>query len=133
MSRILVSCILFAILFCVSGAEKVGIAGTGAMGNAIGQCLINKGNYVVVWNRTPEKTKTLVDFGAKAVDSISELFKDVDMVIMMVAGDENMRTATGLLRQVGPGLQGKTVVQWTSHEPLSADDQAKYVESQGGR
>eukprot|EP01031_Cornospumella_fuschlensis_P033636 gene33636-40690_t len=133
MFRSLIGAFLLSLYLCVSGAVKVGIAGTGAMGNAIGGCLLRKGYEVVAWNRTPEKTKNIVELGAVAVNSISDLFKDADVVIMMVVGDENMRTATGLLKQVGKGLQGKTVVQWTSHDPLSADDQSKYVESEGGR
>ena len=38
---------------------KVGIAGTGRMGAAIAQRLMERGHELTVWNRTPEKTKAL--------------------------------------------------------------------------
>jgi len=43
---------------------KIGIAGTGRMGTAIAQRLLNVGHEVTVWNRTVEKTQALAAAGA---------------------------------------------------------------------
>jgi len=42
---------------------KVGIAGVGRMGAAIGERLMSVGHQLVVWNRNPEKAKPLVAKG----------------------------------------------------------------------
>ena len=45
----------------------VGVAGLGKMGAAIALHLLETGNQVTVWNRTPEKTASAVAAGAAAV------------------------------------------------------------------
>src|SRR5260221_350486 len=44
---------------------KIGVAGTGRMGAAIAQRLMNLGHELTVWNRTAEKTRPLAAAGAK--------------------------------------------------------------------
>lgn len=48
---------------------KIGIIGTGMLGNAVGLNLLKSGFDVTVYNRTKEKTKELEKNGAKVVDS----------------------------------------------------------------
>lgn len=48
---------------------KIGIAGTGRMGAAIGVRLIGLGHELTVWNRTPEKTTALAAAGAHVAPS----------------------------------------------------------------
>ena len=52
---------------------KVGVAGLGAMGAAVAARLIEVGQDVAVWNRTPEKAKPLGEAGAKIAGSPAEL------------------------------------------------------------
>jgi len=63
---------------------KIGIAGTGRMGSAIGLRLMELGHSVAVWNRTAEKTKALVAAGAKAVASPAALAADSEAVVTML-------------------------------------------------
>lgn len=102
------------------------------MGNALGECLLKNDYSVIGWNRTPSKTKILEDAGASTAIDIVELFEKADTIIMTVVGDTDMKTANELLEQVGKGLKGKTVIQWTTHDPLAAEAQAKLVEAYGG-
>ena len=44
---------------------RVGVAGLGRMGTAIAERLKEVGHDLVVWNRSPEKTKPLADAGAE--------------------------------------------------------------------
>jgi len=52
---------------------KIGIAGLGRMAENIGARLIDQGHALVVWNRTPEKTKALAARGATVVGSPAEV------------------------------------------------------------
>jgi 3-hydroxyisobutyrate dehydrogenase len=62
----------------------IGIAGIGNMGSNIGARLIELGHTLTVWNRTAEKTKPLVEAGAKVAASPAELVGAVDAVITIL-------------------------------------------------
>ena len=63
---------------------KIGIAGTGRMGEAIGFRLVGLGHELTVWNRTPEKTKGLAAAGAKVAASPAALVGAVELVITIL-------------------------------------------------
>jgi 3-hydroxyisobutyrate dehydrogenase len=67
---------------------KVGIAGTGRMGAAIGARLIDLGHELTVWNRTPEKTKALAAAGARVAPSPAGLAGAVEVIITIVTDDK---------------------------------------------
>ena len=52
---------------------KIGIIGTGMLGEAVGQHLLNSNYDVVVFNRTKNKTEKLVLVGATLVKSPREV------------------------------------------------------------
>ena len=72
---------------------NIGIAGVGKMGAAIAARLMEVGNQMTVWNRSPEKTKPLADAGAKIAATPADLAKAVDAVITIlteiVGGDHD--------------------------------------------
>ncbi len=80
---------------------KIGIAGTGKMGTAIGERLMAEGEALVVWNRTSERTRPLADAGAAVAASPVELARAADIVIVIVtdaaAIDATYRGENGLL------------------------------------
>lgn len=80
---------------------NIGIAGLGRMGAAIGTRLMAQGHKLVVWNRTADKTKSLLDAGATAVASPAELVRQVETVITILtdakAIDAVFGGANGLL------------------------------------
>jgi 3-hydroxyisobutyrate dehydrogenase len=67
---------------------KVGIAGTGRMGAAIGERLMDLGHELTVWNRTPEKTKALAAAGARVAPSPARLAEAVEVIITIVTDDK---------------------------------------------
>ena len=71
----------------------VGWIGTGRMGFAMAERLLNAGVNVSVWNRTREKAEPLAEKGAKIVDSVVEL-SDCDIVFTMVAGPDDFIEVT---------------------------------------
>ena len=63
---------------------KIGIAGTGKMGLAIGQRLIGLGHQVQVWNRNSARTEPLVVAGAVRVDQPSALSQQCEIVLSLL-------------------------------------------------
>lgn len=83
-------------------APSVGWIGTGRMGHAMAQRLLDADCDVHVWNRTRAKAEDLASSGATVVDSVAEL-ANRDVVFVMVAADpdlvEVMLGDGGVLRQ----------------------------------
>jgi len=63
---------------------KVGIIGTGMLGNAVGINLLESGFDLTVYNRTKEKINELRNNGAKIVDSPKEVAENSDLIITIV-------------------------------------------------
>ncbi|MGW4205369.1 NAD(P)-dependent oxidoreductase [Streptomyces sp. NPDC004726] len=81
--------------------ERLGWLGTGRMGTVMAGSLLAGGADLSVWNRTASKTAPLVEQGAKAVDTITEL-AGADIVFVMVSASADLIAVTkgegGLLR-----------------------------------
>jgi 3-hydroxyisobutyrate dehydrogenase len=79
---------------------KLGIAGIGKMGAAIAARLVEVGHDVTVWNRTPEKAKTVT--GVKIAASPAQLAQHNEAVISILtdaaALDAVYNGASGLLQ-----------------------------------
>jgi 3-hydroxyisobutyrate dehydrogenase-like beta-hydroxyacid dehydrogenase len=76
---------------------KTGFIGLGHMGSAIAANLVKAGHDVIVFNRTPEKTRPLLDLGARRAGSIADA-SHRDVVITMLADDsalEHVALANG--------------------------------------
>ncbi|CAA9891948.1 3-hydroxyisobutyrate dehydrogenase [Candidatus Methylobacter favarea] len=63
----------------------LGFIGIGLMGKPMTLRLLNAGFKVHVWNRTPEKLKTVTDAGACACAAIAELVKASDVIMLCLA------------------------------------------------
>ena len=64
--------------------KKIGIVGTGMLGEAVGLHLLDVGYDVTVFNRTKTKTNNLKEKGAKVVESPKHVAESSDLVIMVV-------------------------------------------------
>lgn len=64
---------------------RIGFVGTGIMGTPMVMNLIKGGHQVQVWNRTLSKLKGLEEAGAKACHQLSEVGKDVELLIVMLS------------------------------------------------
>lgn len=75
---------------------KVGFIGLGLMGVRMAANLVKNGHDLTVFNRTPDKAKTLVEEGAKAVSSPAEAAVNAEVLITMLADPVAVRkTALG--------------------------------------
>src|SRR5947207_14626945 len=97
---------------------KIGIAGTGRMGAAVASRLLNVGHGVTVWNRTREKTASLVSAGARLAATPADLATQVEIVITVLtdaaAIDATYHGSSGLL---AGEVRGKHYIDMTSVRP----------------
>lgn len=63
---------------------KIGIIGTGMLGNAVGVHLLETGFDLTVYNRTREKTKELENHGATVANSPKQVAENSELVITIV-------------------------------------------------
>ncbi|HEX2771866.1 MAG TPA: NAD(P)-dependent oxidoreductase [Micromonosporaceae bacterium] len=86
---------------------NVAFLGLGGMGSRMAGRLLDTGHQLVVWNRTPERARGLVDRGATAADTPAEAAARADLVITMLADPAALRTVTegsdGVIAGVAPG------------------------------
>lgn len=112
---------------------KVGVCGTGKMGTAIAQRLMNSGHEVAVWNRDRSKTQPLAAAGAKVAASPRELCQACEAVITMVLDDNALdavyRGTDGILS--ADDLSGRIVIDMST--VLPATDAAIAVEVKAKR
>src|ERR671919_2134743 len=70
--------------------HKLGWVGTGRMGYALANRLLDAGCDLAVYNRTRAKAEPLAELGATVVDAPADL-ADRDIVFTMVAGPEDFK------------------------------------------
>ena len=63
---------------------KIGIVGTGMLGEAVGLHLLDVGYKITVFNRSKEKTEKLENKGALVVDSPKNVAENSELVIVVV-------------------------------------------------
>lgn len=97
---------------------RVGVAGLGKMGAAIAARLMECGHDVVVWNRSVEKAKPLVDAGAKNASSPAALVEQADAIITILtdasAIDVVYHGPSGLL---SGSVAGKLFIEMSTVQP----------------
>ena len=88
--------------------KQIGFVGMGLMGQPMAGCLSGAGYPLTVWNRTPEKTRPLLEKGARWADSPKAVAQASDVVLTMVtdskASEEVICGKNGILEGAHPGL-----------------------------
>jgi len=113
---------------------RVGICGTGKMGSAIAERLMEDGHQVSVWNRTRERAQPLLDQGADFADSPAALAAACDTIISIVIDDDAIAAVYegegGLL---SAGLGGTLIIEMSTIRPQTSERAAAGVREAGGR
>ena len=111
---------------------KIGIAGTGRMGAAIGERLIGLGHELAVWNRTAEKTRALAAAGARLAVSPSQLASSSETIITILtdaaAIDAAYRGRSGLL---SADVSGKLFIEMSTVRPETERALAADIRNRG--
>lgn len=112
---------------------RIGVCGTGTMGSAIAKRLLDQGHEVTVWNRTVERTKPLIDNGARLAETPSALCQDCDAVIVMVYDDDAVEQVyNGPNGILSADLDGKPIILMSTTSPQAARQAAEAVAKSGG-
>ena len=82
--RVLASLLDDIMEFEVNTMKKIAWIGTGVMGSAMAQHLLDAGYDVSITTRTKSKALSLIDAGARWFDTVHDCVKDVDIVFTMV-------------------------------------------------
>ena len=91
---------------------KIGLIGTGMLGNAVGLHLLDAGFQLTAFNRTREKTKELEKKGANIVTTPKEVGENSEIIITIVRDAD-------AVRQVSFGLDG---IVYGNHKDLIVCD-----------
>lgn len=105
---------------------NVAVLGLGRMGTAVAGRLIDAGNQVTVWNRTPDRDGDLLARGAEHADSVSQAVAGAEVVLVSLSSDDAVRQV--LLPDGKPvaGLDGVVVDCSTVAPTTSREEAANY-------
>jgi 3-hydroxyisobutyrate dehydrogenase len=70
--------------------------GMGLLGSNFVRAMIKKGDQVQVWNRTASKAKALENYGAIALDNVSEAVKGADIIHLTLKDDDTVNEVLAL-------------------------------------
>ena len=97
---------------------KIGIAGTGRMGEAIGLRLISLGHELTVWNRTPEKTKGLAAAGAHVASSPLAVAGAAEVVLTILTDEQAIEALyNGPQGLLSGAAAGKLFIEMSTVQP----------------
>ena len=96
----------------------VAFIGLGAMGIRMARRLLDARHELVVWNRTMERAKPLVELGAVAAESPADAARKAEVVITMVADPHALREVTEGPNGVAAGAsEATTLIQMSTVSP----------------
>ena len=141
-STLLVATAVAATLFApadgrveTANAAVVGVVGLGQMGQSIVQCYDQQGYQVHAWNRGEARRQQVKDLGLQNVqvhDELEEVLASTDLVIMAIWGGVDLQNAQELIQSIpAKSWKGKTLMQYSAHDPLSAKKHEKFLHSLG--
>jgi 3-hydroxyisobutyrate dehydrogenase len=111
---------------------RIGIAGIGKMGAAIAQRLIEVGHEVTVWNRSPEKLRTVANAGAAIARSPGELAGDAQAIITILTDAAAVEAVYGGAAGLLAGdVSGKLFIEMSTVEPQAETALAARIRAKG--
>jgi 3-hydroxyisobutyrate dehydrogenase len=111
---------------------EIGFCGTGRMGAAMVQRLLDQGYRLTVWNRTAEKLKPLVERGARAAKTPAQAAAAAEIVITMLTDARAVAAVydgpEGLL---AGAARGKLFIDMSTVTPATTTALAQRVREKG--
>jgi 3-hydroxyisobutyrate dehydrogenase len=86
--------------------EPVAVLGIGAMGHGMATSVLRAGIPTIVWNRSPEATRSLAQLGAEVADTPADAVQRAGIVVTMVTDTEaviSIARDQGMLAALVPG------------------------------
>jgi threonine dehydrogenase-like Zn-dependent dehydrogenase len=94
--------------------EPVAVLGIGAMGHGMATSAMRAGIPTIVWNRNPEPTRDLAEFGAEVAETAADAARRAGIVVTMVT---DIDAVMSIARDQGLGDQDLTVVTRAFEQP----------------
>ncbi len=114
------------------GVTSIGWIGTGVMGSSMCGHLITAGYRTIVFNRTPGKTRRLLDLGARGAGSPAEVAEVSDVIFTVVGYPTDVREVTlGASGTLSAARPGSVLVDMTTSEPGLAREIFEAARSKG--
>ena len=111
---------------------KLGFIGTGVMGRAITEHLMNAGHEVTVYNRTKAKTDELVKKGAIWAETPKDVTKNSEIIFSMVGYPQDVEEIYyGKNGIFATDVQDRILVDLTTSTPTLAEKIAKTAKEKG--
>jgi len=111
---------------------KIGLVGTGILGEAVGLHLLESGYSLTVYNRTVSKTESLKEKGATVADQPKHVAESSDLVITCVKdADAVNQVLFGQDGLVAGKQAGMTVADMSTINPSSAKEFSKKLHNEG--
>ncbi|GFT34220.1 putative oxidoreductase GLYR1 homolog [Nephila pilipes] len=119
-------------------SKKIGFIGLGMMGQRMVKNLLVTGHDVSIWNRSPEKCKIFVDFGAHQYLTPADVVWNCDIIFCCVSGPEAAKSLVfgnwGVLQGLEKCKAGsKGYVEMTSVDPITSQEIAEAITFKGGK
>ncbi|HXU46196.1 MAG TPA: NAD(P)-dependent oxidoreductase [Thermoanaerobaculia bacterium] len=109
---------------------RIALLGTGLMGSALAERLLDLGCDLTVWNRTREKALPLAERGARVADSPEQAIAGSEIALSLLRDAAATRS---VLEETGfAALAGRTFVQMATIGPSESLALADDVEAAGG-
>jgi 2-hydroxy-3-oxopropionate reductase len=113
---------------------SIAFIGLGIMGSPMAVHLARAGHDVVGYNRTPDKTKPLVDAGGRAATSVADAVSGAEVVAVMVPDSPDVREVlAGEGGVFANGKPGTLIIDFSSIRPDVTVELAEQAVAQGFR
>ncbi|HEY2350345.1 MAG TPA: NAD(P)-binding domain-containing protein [Puia sp.] len=107
----------------------IAFLGTGLLGANFTRALLKKGEKVNVWNRTPDKAKSLEIYGARAFDQLTEAVKGANRIHLTLSDDGSVDDV--LEKASGSFEPGVIIIDHTTTSSPGAAKRSAYWKKQG--
>ncbi|HEV7671281.1 MAG TPA: NAD(P)-dependent oxidoreductase [Thermoanaerobaculia bacterium] len=111
---------------------RIALLGTGLMGYAMAERLLEQGADLSVWNRTRAKAEPLGEQGARVEDSAIGAIESAGVGGLVLAMLRDASAIRSALDGALPALSGKTFVQMSTIAPGESRALAAEIEAAGG-
>jgi 2-hydroxy-3-oxopropionate reductase len=113
---------------------SIAFIGLGIMGSPMAVHLAKAGHDVVGYNRSPEKTKPLVEAGGRAAESVADAVSDAEIIAVMVPDSPDVRDVlAGENGVFANGKPGALIIDFSSIRPDVTVELAEQAVAQGFR
>ena len=118
----------------MSGTQStIGLIGTGRMGTAMAERLLDGGARLIIWNRSPDKAGALLAGGAVQASSPADVAAQAEAIIVIVRDDQAMEAVyAGAGGLCSASLAGRVVIDMTTATVGAMTSMAALVHDRGG-